>query len=67
MKTMHEAVLRKQINLLYAQSQTTLLAGSSLVLFVTFYYWQVVESSLFLSWFAAFLLLNGARFSYNFV
>jgi len=61
MRTIQDAVLSKQVGLLYEQSKTAVFAGVGIAVFVTCYYWRVASTGLLLAWFATLLLLVAAR------
>jgi diguanylate cyclase (GGDEF)-like protein/PAS domain S-box-containing protein len=58
---MQDAVLRKQIELLYTQSRLALLTALGVALFVGLYYWSVAERTLLLSWFGMISFLSLVR------
>ncbi len=61
MRTMQDAVLRKQIDLLYSQSRVAVLTAAGVALFVGIYFWLVADRVLLSSWLGMILLLSLAR------
>jgi diguanylate cyclase (GGDEF)-like protein/PAS domain S-box-containing protein len=58
---MQDAVLRKQIELLYSQSYVAMGIGLGIASFVGLNYWLVADRVLLLSWFGMILMLSLAR------
>lgn len=61
MRTMQEAVLRKQIELLYSQSFVAVTIAQGVAIFVGLYYWVVAGQVLLLSWLCIVSVLSLAR------
>jgi diguanylate cyclase (GGDEF)-like protein/PAS domain S-box-containing protein len=61
MKTVQDAVLRKQIDLLYTQSHLALVTALGVALFVALYYWSVADKFQLLSWFGLIMLISLSR------
>ncbi len=61
MSTMQDAVLRKQVDLLYSQSRVAVLIALGVALFVGIYFWLVAGRVLVASWLVTILLLSLAR------
>ncbi len=60
-KKMQDAVLRKQIELLYSQSYVAMGIGLGIASFVALNYWLVADRVLLLSWLGMILMLSLAR------
>ncbi|MEJ2465939.1 MAG: EAL domain-containing protein [Candidatus Thiodiazotropha sp.] len=60
-KKMQDAVLRKQIELLYSQSYVAMGIGLGIASFVGLNYWLVADRVLLLSWLGMILMLSLAR------
>ncbi len=61
MNTMQDAVLRKQIDLLYSQSVVAVVTAMGVAVFVGLYYWWVADRVLLLCWLGMIALLSLAR------
>jgi diguanylate cyclase (GGDEF)-like protein/PAS domain S-box-containing protein len=61
MKTVQDAVLRKQIDLLYTQSRLAVITALGVALFVALYYWSVADKHQLLSWFGLIMLFSISR------
>ena len=61
MKSIKQAVLDKQIDLLYSQSGAVVQSGIGVVFLAGFYYWIVTDNPLLIVWASLLLLLNLAR------
>ena len=61
MKTVQEAVLRKQIELLFSQSQVAVYTALGVALFVGLYYAFVADGVMLLAWLGMILALSLAR------
>jgi hypothetical protein len=61
MKRVRDAVFRKQIDLLYMQSNIAVLTGMGTAVFVWLFYWPVADQQVLFSWIGAIFLLSLAR------
>lgn len=61
MRSVQDAVLRNQIELLYSQSIVAVSFGQGLALFVGLFFWWVGDQGILLSWFGAITLSSVVR------
>jgi diguanylate cyclase (GGDEF)-like protein/PAS domain S-box-containing protein len=61
MKSVQDAVLRKQIDLLYTQSRLAVVTALGVALFAALYYWSVTDRLQLLIWFALISLVSVFR------